>query len=461
MWLLAGTMSVSLPAAALAENLADALVGAYEYSRLLDQNRALLRAADEDVAIAVSALRPILDFVANVSRSLNERTTTGGVVVSDSHLTSSTLALQASMLLYDNGVSRLNVQAAQELVLATRAALLDIEQQVLLRAVQAYMNVIDATETVELRENNVRVLGEELRASQDRFEVGEVTRTDVALSESALAEARANLATAQGILVNARQEYLTVVGREPGNLQAPPPLPARPESIDAGKSIALRNHPSVQQAQFQVAASELTVMATERSLGPNIRLIGEVSITRSHDELSDGDGASIGLSYNQPLYQGGRLAAVIRQAMAQRDAQRANLLQVRDIIAQSMATALIRFRVAQATLQATDNRIEAADVAFRGVREEAALGARTTIDVLTSEQNLLDAQAAKISAQTELQIAAYSILAAQGALTAENLNLGVQIYDPEAYFNQVQNAPAYLSRQGQQLDRVLRAMGRD
>lgn len=459
-WLLAGAVSVSAPAIAIAENLADALVGAYEYSRLIDQNRALLRAADEDVAIAVSALRPVLEFVADVSRRLNE-TRNGGVTVTDSQISSSTLSLQASMLLYDNGASRLNIQAARELVLATRAVLLDIEQQVLLRAVEAYMNVINAIETVELSDNNVRVLTEEFRASQDRFEVGEVTRTDVALSEAALAEARSNRAAAQGNLVNARQEYLTVIGREPGNLQPPPPLPAQPESIDANKAIAVRNHPSVQQAQFQVSAAELTVLATEATLGPTVRLVGEVSVTESRNSVADGDRQSIGLTYNQPIYQGGRLAAAIRRAMAQRDASRANLLQTRDVISQGAATALIRFRVAQATLQATERRISAADVAFRGVREEAALGARTTLDVLDAEQRLLDAEGAKITAQTELQIAAYQILASQGALTAENLGLGVQIYDPEAYFNQVQNAPAYLSEQGRQLDRVLRALGRE
>lgn len=458
--LLAGVISVGAPVVALAENLADALVGAYEYSRLIEQNRALLRAADEDVAIAVSALRPVIDFVTTISRSLSE-TTSGGVTLTDREISTSSLELTASMLLYDNGRSRLNIQAAQELVLATRAALVDIEQIVLLRAVEAYMNVIDAIETVEIRENNVRVLTEEFRASQDRFEVGEVTRTDVALSEAALAEARSNLSAAQGNLVNRRQEYLTAIGREPGQLEPPPPLPARPASIDAAKSVAVRNHPSVQQAQFEVSAAELTILSAEAALGPTVRLFGSVGVTESRNDVLDSDDASVGVDYSQPIYRGGRLAADIRQAMAQRDQARANLLQVQDNVAQDVATALIRFRVAEAQLQATDRRIQAADVAFRGVREEAALGARTTLDVLDSEQSLLDAQAARISAQTELNIAAYEILSAQGVLTAANLNLGVQLYDPAAYFNQVKDAPAYLSEQGRQLDRVLRALGKE
>jgi outer membrane protein len=137
------------------------------------------------------------------------------------------------------------------------------------------------------------------------------------------------------------------------------------------------------------------------------------------------------------------------------------LLNVQDVIAQGVSTTMVRFRVAQANIQATDRQIRAAEVAFRGVREEAALGARTTLDVLDAEQQLLDARAARIAAQAELYIAAYQILAAQGALTAENLGLGVQIYDPTAYYNQVKNAPAYLSEQGRQLDRVLKSLGKE
>jgi len=459
-WMLAAVVGISAPAVATADNLADALIGAYETSDLLSQNRALLRAADEDVATAVAALRPVLDFISTVSRS-STNTTSSGITTVDRTLSSSTFALSASLLLYDNGRSRLTTQAARELVLATRASLLSIEQQVLLRAVTAYMNVLRAEEFVELTQNNLRLLNEELRAAQDRFEVGEVTRTDVALAESAQAAARSNLATAQGDLVNAQQEYLTVVGREPGRLSPPPRLPARPASIEAGQAVALRNHPDIIQAQHQVAAADLTVMAQEAGLGPTVSLTGDLSVTESRNDVSDGDTSSVGLSYRQPIYQGGALASGIRRAMAQRDASRATLLNTQDVIAQGVSIALVSFRVAQANIQASERQVAAAEVAFEGVREEAALGARTTLDVLNAEQSLLDAQASLIAARSELYIAAYQILSAQGALTAENLGLGVQIYDPAAYFNQVQDAPAYLSERGRQLDRVLKSLGKE
>lgn len=458
-WLLAGALSIASPAVAWAENLADALVGAYEYSRLLENNRALLRAADEDVAITLSALRPVLNFIITTGRA-NAESRTNGVIVNDTNISSSTFTLQASWLLWDNNQTRFSKQAAEELVLATRAALISVEQTVLLRAVAAYVGVIQALEFVELSENNVEVLREELRAAQDRFEVGEVTRTDVSLAEAALAEARSGLSLSQGDLVNARQEYLLVVGRLPGELDPPPPLPPRPDSIDAAKAVALRNHPDIQEAQFNVEAAELNVRSAEAQLGPSIFLDADVGVTESRDNLLDRDESSIGVTYQQQIYSGGRIAATIRQAMAQRDASRANLLQVKDNISQEAASALVNFRVAEATLESTFERIEAADVAFQGVREEATLGARTTLDVLQAEQDLLDAEAARIAAQADLDFAAYEILAAQGQLTAANLGLGVTIYDPAAYYNQVKDAPAYTSQRGRQLDRVLKSLGK-
>ncbi|TNF57163.1 MAG: transporter [Rhodobacteraceae bacterium] len=452
-------IAFGLSAPARADNLADALIGAYNTSGLLEQNRALLRAADEDVASSLAALRPVVDYVIGVSRSLSE-TRTGPIVINN-QTSALSASLSASWLLWDNGASPLRTQAAKETVLATRALLRSVEQQVLLRAVRAYMNVLRETEFVSLRQNNVRVLTEELRATRDRFEVGEVTRTDVALAESRLAEARSNLALAEGNLVNAREEYLAAVGRLPTRLQPPPRLPARPASVDEAKAVAMRTHPDIQQAQHQVAAAELGVLATEAGMGPALRLQGQIGTVETNNATGDSNSSSLSLNFSQRIYQGGGLASGLRRAMAQRDAARYALLNVQEAIAQDVASALVRFQVAQATIEANDRRIAAAQVAFRGVREEAALGARTTLDVLDAEQELLDAQTARIAAQTELYVASYQILAAQGLLTAENLRLAVQIYDPAAYFNQVRNAPAYRSQQGQQLDKVLRKLGRE
>ena len=458
---LAGALALgtSMPAAPVwADNLADALVGAYKTSGLLQQNRALLRAADEDVAIAVSALRPILDWTGRFTRTYTDSVT--GLIRTDTQTTDAFFGLTASLLLYDGGNTRLGVKAAQETVLATRQTLLNVEQAILLRAVVAYMNVLSTTELVRLSENNVRVLGEELRAAQDRFEVGEVTRTDVALAESRRASARTALAQARGNLTNAQEEYFAAVGRKAHPLSPNPRLPKAPASSEAARAVAMRNHPDILAAQHQVAAAELNIQRADAQLGPTASLNGSIGLTNTLNSDNKRDTASLSLTLNQRLYQGGGRAAGVRRAMASRDALRANLLTVMENVGQDVANAYVGLQVAEASLAASETNIRAARIAFDGIREEAKLGARTTLDVLDAEQELLDARADRITAQATRYIAAYQLLSAQGLLTAERLKLNVPIYDPEAYYNQVKNAPARYSKQGKELDRVLRSIGK-
>ena len=326
-------MILATPNLTAAESLRDSLRNAYQNSGLLVQNRALLRAADEKVAGAVAALRPVISWSSKFSHSYND------VANSDSVTTS----LNAKWLLYDFGSSDLQTDALEKTVLATRESLVSIEQNVLLRAVTAHMNYRRSVEFVSLRSANVELIEQELRAAQDRFEVGEVTRTDVALAEARLASARAALAAS-------------------------------------------------------------------------------------------------------------------RAAMAQRDAKRAGLHVAGLEVEQEVRNAFVVLEVARAKGTATDRQIEAASVAFRGVREEASLGARTTLDVLNAEQELLDARVSRISTRIDEQIASYSLLAAMGKLTATELDLGVKTYDPAEYYNLVKSAPRAKSKQGAALDRVLQGL---
>ncbi|QFT59191.1 Outer membrane efflux protein BepC precursor [Sulfitobacter sp. THAF37] len=445
-----------------AETLADALVGAYNHSGLLEQQRAVLRAADEDVAAAASALKPVLRWTADLTQSyrevpqLNVLATSG----SSNSLTAS-INLIAEVLVYDFGASAFRVEATKETVLATRDTLLNVEQQILLRAVSAYMGVIEASEFVALRQNNVRLLTQELRAARDRFEVGEVTRTDVALAEAQLANARSGLAAAQGTLLRAQEEYRTAVGRKPGRLSGPPSLPTIGGDIQAAKALAVRQHPLLRSAQHQVAAAELLIRSNEAAMAPRVTLNGSVGVSEEFGGSDFNRNASVGLGVNQTIYQGGRLSSDVRRSMAQRDAQRANLHVVRFDVEQAVGDAYASFATARAQLEASERQIRAARIAFRGVREEATLGARTTLDVLDAEQSLLDAQSTQVSARASLYIAAYSVLSATGRLTAAHLGLPVQIYDPAGYYNLVKDSPAKNSRQGRQLDRVLRALQKD
>ncbi|MFD1797445.1 TolC family outer membrane protein [Paracoccus aurantiacus] len=434
--------TAALPAAA--ETLGDTLVAAYRNSHLLEQERAVLRAADEDVASAMAALRPVLEWTLNhnfVESEGFESTTT-------------TTALTASMTLYDFGRSRASIDAAKETVLATRYALLGVEQDVLLTAVQAFMEVREAAEQVELQQNSVRVLGQELQAAQDRFEVGEITVTDVAQANAQLAASRASLSSAEGDLQVAYEDYAAATGAKPKGLNAPPPLPKRPASLAAAQASAQKNHPSILQASRLVAAAELGVAAAEAERNPTIT--GSVSAQADKD---GGSQAGLGLSLSQTLYSGGRLSATHRKSMAQRDEARSSLLNVSRQVNQAVGIAWANIDVAQAQIGAINQQISAAQQAYDGVREEATLGARTTLDVLDAEQSLLEARVDRITAEATLQLAHYQLLAAMGLLTVKDLKLGIPTYDPSAYYNAVRDAP-YTSRQGESLDRVMRALGK-
>jgi outer membrane protein len=452
---------ISAPVAR-AETLADAMIGAYNTSGLLEQNRAVLRAADEDVAQAVSALRPVLSWSADATRQFGTtRSASTGNLVAPTVSNTVSASLIAELTVFDNGQNKLSIETAKEAVLATRQQLVSVEQQVLLSAVEAYLEVRRAIENVALRENNVRLITQELRAAQERFEVGEVTRTDTSLAEARLAAARSQLAAAQGALTVAREQYLAIVGRTPGALEPLRSLPQFPASVDEAKAIAVRNHPQVKSVQHQVAAAELNILRAEAAMKPSVRLSGRLTVTEGFDTERFTRGGSIGLEAGGPIYQGGRLTSLVRQAMANRDSARGQLHQVIDQVSQNVGNAYAQFRIAQASLESTDRQVRAATVAFQGVREEAALGARTTLDVLNAEQELLNARSARISAQVDEGIAAYRVLSTLGRLTATDLRLNVQQYDPVSYYNLVKDAPIQKSQQGQQLDRVLKSLGKN
>ncbi len=441
----AAAMFVLSPMAAKAETLADALASAYETSGLLDQNRALLRAADEGVAQAMAGLRPILNWSAQATGS------TASNAAGDNW--SASLGISGELNLFDNGATQFAIDAQKETVLGTRQSLIAVEQQVLLRAIQAYMNVRRDSEFVTLRQSNVRVITQEFRAAQDRFDVGEITRTDVALAEARLAAARSLLSAAEGTLARSAEEYAAAVGRRPGTLA---PVSAAPlaRSEDDAKAFALRNHPALREAQFSVSAAELTILRAEAAMKPSVSLSGRVTLDQDFN-----DSGSVTLGVGGPIYQGGLLSSRVRQVQAQRDATRAGLHLTAVNVEQGVGNAYANFAVAQASKRAFDQQIQASQTAFNGIREEAQLGARTTIDVLNAEQELLDARASLVSAQADEVVASYAILSSMGLLTADHLGLNVQRYDPEAYYNLVKDAPTATSAQGQALDRVLDAIG--
>ncbi len=437
------------PLAASADGMSDALADAYRNSDLLEQNRYLLRLQDESVAQQVAGLRPVLSFVASSQWDIPADRQTDR------------LSLVASMLVYDGGGRRLARDAAQEAVLATRQGLVNLEQRVLLDAVTAYMQIWRDMQVVSVRESNVRVITQQLRAAEDRFEVGEATRTDVAQAEAQLAQARGALVAAQGALMIDRELFEIAVGRGPNGLTGPGAVPSLPATEDEAIAIARQSHPSILALQHGVRADELSLAAARTDYGPEV----SVSASTGFDPApsAGGEGSTrLSIELTQPLYAGGRLASAERIALATLHATQAELNYATREVLQGIGNAYAQIRIASASIQASQQQIRASQLAFRGVQEEASLGARTTLDVLDAEQDLLEARIGLIEAQTSLYTASYGLLAAMGLLTVEHLELDVPEYDPTAYYNAVSGAPMRpISRQGQQLDAVLDRLGRD
>ena len=450
--IMAAAVALSISGTAYAESLSSALEAAYKNSGLLEQNQALLKASDEDVLRAASALLPVLSWTASVGKSYRDSN------LGESDSASATLGLRATMPIYDYGRGQLGIDLANEAVQGARQQLIGIEQSVLLNAIEAFMQYRQASELVGLRENNLKVIDQELRAANDRFEVGEITRTDVALAESAKAQSLSALAQARGDLTRARESYLTAIGQAPRSPSAPSNLPDLPDTAAIGKAIAGRGHPDVMAAQSQVSQAEIQLAQAKAAKKPSVSLSGNLSLSDTFNSDSYTNTASVSIEAQMPIYQGGALDASIRQATNRVDAAKAALRFTALNTDMQVGAAYARLTVAYANMEATEQQIEAAQIAFDGVREEATLGARTTLDVLNAEQNLLDAKANRVVASNEVIIALYSVMSALGQLTAENLGLNVDVFDPEAYSAEVEKiAP---SMRGLQLDKVLGKLGK-
>ncbi len=450
---LAGAMALGSGVQARAETLADALISAYRHSNLLEQNQALLRAADEGVAQAVASLRPVIDY--SLSMNLSKSSVAGQPSTPAS--LGQTLAMTGSMMLYDFGRSEISKRMAEENVLATRQALVSVEQDVLMSAVAAYVNLGLQTQTLALRQSNTRLIEQELRAVKDRFDVGETTRTEVAQAESLLASAQAAEQAAIGAVALAQEDYRSRVGHAPGTLPPLPAAPSLPASEEEAKAIAQRRHPLLLQSQSQLKLAEMQVEVAKANFSPMISATSSLSSSFS-DTSADRLSASLGLGMSQTIYSGGMKASQLREAIANADRMRAAARETGVILSESVGRAWSNISVATANIDSTDKQVKAAQAVFEGVSEEASLGAKTSLDVLDAEQDVLNARFAKLQAEAQLYQGVYELLSAMGLLTVEHLGLGIPTYDVEAYYNLVKKAPAH-SAQGAALDRILGSIG--
>ena len=426
---------------ASAETLESALARAYGNSPLINATRAGVRATDEGVPRALAGFRPQISATADVGRSWSQTSVVGQTV--NRANTSAGIGLQLDQNIFDGNRTANSVRQAETFVMGARFQLDAIVQDTLLSAATAYMNVLRDTAILNLQRNNVEVLEEQLRQTRDRFEVGEVTRTDVAQAEASLAASRSAVSLAEANLRSNVAQYRRIIGVQPRQLgagRAPDRL--IPGSLDAAVAIALEENPSLSVAQFNADAAELQVKIAEGALAPTLGV--SASVSHRYDGSPPGSGASTTTTAGQvvarltvPIYQGGGPSAAVRQAKQTATQRRFEVEQARDQVRFAVVAAWGALEAARAQIVAAQVQVEAAETALTGVREEARVGQRTTLDVLNAQQQLLNARVNLITAQRDRVVQSYAVVQAMGRLTPQRLALNTPIYDPKVHYDQV------------------------
>lgn len=432
-WLLGAALLMPAPAAA--ETLREAMASAYATNPELAAARAGVRISDEDLVQARAEVRPSLGGQA----LLDQETTNPGDFTDRSRLVAGTIRL--TQPIYRGGVTIAGIRAADRRVLSGREELRQTENDVLLDAVIVYMDVLRDQSEVELTENNVLVLERQLQASQDRFEVGDITRTDVAQSEARLALARSQNIAAQGNLEVSRNAYERVVGHPPENLQPPPPLPTLPASMKQAVDLALQESPSIISARLQEEAASFDVRAARGARLPQLDATFDVGYTNFRGNVGGGVVRAASVDYTQnigltatiPLYQKGQAGSRIRQASARAGQLRHQALNTERFVIEGVRSAYENLLTARATIEAANIGVSSNTLALEGVRAENSVGNRTILDVLDAEQELLSAQVQLVRAERNAYVAGYALLNAIGSVEAETLSLPVDLYAPEIY----------------------------
>ncbi len=436
------------PGPAQAESLDDALAATYVNNPTLQSARAELRQTDEQVPQALSNWRPTLDVQSQIGASWEDDIIDGAPDQDGSRVPKS-VALGVTQPIYRGGRTVAQRDQAENLVLAGRAQLLSTEQRVLLDAVTAYGNVLRDLAVLELTKNNQEVIAEQLNATRERFDVGEVTRTDVSQAESRLAQAMADRIQAEGNLTSSRAVYRQVVGTLPGTLEVPDlpgGLPANEE-----EAIALsENNPDVTQVVYLERAARDGTDVVFGELLPEVSLVGQVG---ADDEISDDDRSSTSAQILAqvviPLYQAGNVESRVRESKQLTAQRRQQLDEARRQATQAATTAWQVLETARAQIESFRAQVEATKTALDGVQQEQQVGLRTVLDVLDAQQEVLSAEVNLVQARRDHLIAAYATLGASGKLTAAELKLAVELYDAEKHYREVRDKWWGLNASGQ------------
>lgn len=441
--LLAGGWS----AAVQAQTMDAALARAYSGNPTLNAQRASVRATDENVPQARAGYRPRITASADIGASISQSEIPAFASTSPYHnsvearLAPRGAGVQVTQNIFDSGKTRSAISQSESQVLGARETLRNTEQNVLLDAATSYMNVLRDTAILNLNRNNVEVLEEQLRQTRDRFQVGEVTRTDVAQAEARLSSAQSQAILAESNLKTSVARYRQNVGIEPRSLAPGRPVEGLlPKSLPTALNQALTNHPAIIAALHGVDAAELQVKVTEADLGPTFGVTGTVQ--QRYDNQYFGDNrlsASIVGSLTIPIYEGGQVYARTRQAKETAGQRRIEVDTQRDTVRAAVISAWGGLEAAKAQIVAAQAQVEAASTALAGVREEAKVGQRTTLDVLNAQQELVSARSTLVTAQRDRVVASYAVLSAIGKLSAQTLKLKTASYDARQHYDQVKD----------------------
>ncbi len=423
--------------------LAEALAAAYSNNPTLQAARAQLRAVDENVPQALSGWRPqvTLAGTAGYGDGISRQYLSGGYRNSATDREIATAQATVTQPIYRGGRTRASTNRAENQVMAQRAQLMAQEQTTLAAAVNAFVGVIQDQQILQLNINNEQVLARQLQATNDRFRVGEITRTDVAQAEAALAGATAQRQSSEGTLATARSTYQQIIGYlPPGNLIEPQPLAVPVRSQQEAITLASSNNPNVVAAAYNEAAAKDAVDVAFSQLMPNLSLQGQ-TFQQNNAALrsAQANGYQVVANLSVPIYQGGAEYSQVRQARQTEQQSRKQLDDARRTAIQSAIQAWETLTAARATAESTRSQIRANQIALEGVEREAIVGSRTTLDVLNAQQSLLNSQVTLVQNLSNLVIDSYSLAQAIGRLSARDLNLAVPLYDPTAYYREVRD----------------------
>ena len=425
--------------------LNEALAATYSNQPALLAERAKLRATDESVPQALAGWKPTVvlggtaGYGDGVSRAYS--TTAGRTITAQTVRQFATAQATVTQNVYTSGRIQGNVNRSKNLVMAERATLINQEQTSFLATVTAYVGVIQSRQLLELQRNNEQVLAKQLQATNDRFRVGEITRTDVAQAEAALAGARAQRETAEGSLSVARGTFQQIVGVQPPDDMVPPQPLALPVKTEKDASaLAAANNPLVIAALFNDAAAKDAMDVATAALGPQIGLQGQTFQQENPAARgSESSGYAVTLQVSMPLYQGGAEYAAVRSARQTRQQTARQVDDAKRTAVQAAVQALSTYSGARAAADSTRTQIRSNEIALEGVTREAIVGSRTTLDVLNAQQALLNSRTTLVQNLTQLITASFQVAQAIGRLTARDLRLPVPLYDEVAYYNAVKD----------------------